>query len=137
MFKKELFLVLILDLQLECYSESLPRYFTQVSRLNSLSHISFSIYLFSLCFQELFAIGMAFSISSFFQCFGGTQAPPRTLVQDSAGGKTQLASIFSSILVLLVCLLLAPAFQVSTCDGTQGKMFVFFSSHRRSNVFEA
>ena len=62
--------------------------------------------------QELFALGASFFISSFFQVFPGTQAPPRSLVQESAGGKTQVAGLFSCVLVLLVCLVMGPALQV-------------------------
>lgn len=38
------------------------------------------------------------------------QAPPRSLVHDAAGGKSQVSGIVSAILVLFVCLFLGPLF---------------------------
>ena len=61
--------------------------------------------------QELLAYGLSNSVSSFFHCFGGAIAPPRTLVHDSVGGKTQVASLFSSLVVLLVILAIGPLFE--------------------------
>ena len=60
--------------------------------------------------QELYAYGLCHGISSFFNCFAGAQAPPRTLVHDSIGGKTQLNSLFSCVMLLLVCLFLGMLF---------------------------
>ena len=60
----------------------------------------------------MFALGSSFLVSSFFGCFPGAQAPPRTFIQESAGGKTQVAGIISSVLVLMVCLFVAPVTQV-------------------------
>ncbi len=54
--------------------------------------------------QEILAYGIMHSVSSFFSCFPAAQAPPRTLVHDGAGGKTQLHALVSCLLVLLVML---------------------------------
>ena len=61
--------------------------------------------------QEMFAYGVMHTFSAFFGGFAGAQAPPRTMVHDSTGGKTQLASLVSALLILMVCLLLAPLFE--------------------------
>ena len=60
--------------------------------------------------QELFAYGLSYGLSSFFGCFAGAQAPPRTLLHDSLGGKTQLSSLFSCSVVLIVCLFMGRLF---------------------------
>jgi len=41
--------------------------------------------------QELLSCGLYNTLSSFFGCFVATQAPPRTLVNETAGGRTQMA----------------------------------------------
>ena len=61
--------------------------------------------------QEMFAYGMCNAVGSFFSSFGGCVAPPRCMVHDSVGGRTQVASIFSSLLVLLVVVAIGPLFQ--------------------------
>ena len=61
--------------------------------------------------QEMFAYGMCNAVGSFFSSFGGCVAPPRCMVHDSVGGRTQVASIFSSLLVLLVIVAIGPLFQ--------------------------
>ncbi len=60
--------------------------------------------------QELIAYGLMNGGSAFFGCFAGCQAPPRSLVNDATGGKTQMNSIFSCLLVLLVMLALGKLF---------------------------
>ena len=62
--------------------------------------------------QEFIAYGASHVISSFFHCFAGAQAPPRSLVHDATGGKTQLGSIVSCGLVLLACTVLTPLFEL-------------------------
>ena len=62
--------------------------------------------------QEMFAYGMSYGVSAFLGCFGGAQAPPRTLIHESCGGKTQMAALFSSTLVLFVCLFMGSLVQV-------------------------
>ena len=61
--------------------------------------------------QEMFAYGMCNAVGSFFSSFGGCVAPPRCMVHDSVGGRTQVASIFSSLLVLLVIVAIGPLFR--------------------------
>ncbi|ELT90545.1 hypothetical protein CAPTEDRAFT_72617, partial [Capitella teleta] len=61
--------------------------------------------------QELLAYGMQNAVGALFNSFGGTQAPPRTLVCENTGGKTQLSGFISTILPLLVCLALGPLFE--------------------------
>ena len=61
--------------------------------------------------QELFANGVANLLSSFFWCFPSSVAPPRTMLFDSVGGKSQLAFVFSSVLILLVLLVIGQLFQ--------------------------
>nr|XP_009481645.1 PREDICTED: prestin isoform X3 [Pelecanus crispus] len=52
--------------------------------------------------QELIALGICNSVGSFFQSFSVTCSMSRSLVQESTGGKTQIAGALSSIMVLLV-----------------------------------
>lgn len=52
--------------------------------------------------QELIALGLCNFISSFFQTFAVTCSMSRSLVQESTGGKTQIAGLLASLLVLLV-----------------------------------
>ena len=61
--------------------------------------------------QELLACSLCNTISSFFGCFVATQAPPRTLVHEAAGGRTQLAGAVSTLVPLLVVLALGSLFE--------------------------
>ena len=61
--------------------------------------------------QELIAYGLSYGLSSFMYCFIGAAAPPRCFVQDSTGGKTQVTSIFTALILLLVLLVIGPLFQ--------------------------
>ena len=61
--------------------------------------------------QELIANGLAYGCSSFFYCFIGAAAPPRCFVLDSTGGKTQMSSVFTALLLLLVLLAIGPLFE--------------------------
>ncbi|XP_072033240.1 prestin-like [Amphiura filiformis] len=58
--------------------------------------------------QELIACGSSNFVGSFFQCFPSATSMIRTTVQECSGGKTQLASIFASIVVLVILLWLGP-----------------------------
>ncbi|KAI0213400.1 Sulfate transporter [Lamellibrachia satsuma] len=62
--------------------------------------------------QEFVAYGISHTIGSFLHCFAGAQAPPRSLVHNATGGKTQLASLFSCGLVLMACTVMAPLFEL-------------------------
>jgi len=60
--------------------------------------------------QELVAYGICNVVSSFFGCFISSASLSRSLVQENVGGRTQLAGVISSILVLIVLLALGPYF---------------------------
>ena len=51
--------------------------------------------------QELLALGLCNTMSAFFTGFAGCGAPPRTMLFDSSGGKTQVSSIYMLIVLLL------------------------------------
>jgi len=61
--------------------------------------------------QELLACAMCNTVCSFFGCFVATQAPPRTLVHETAGGRTQLAGAVSTLIPLLVVVTVGPLFE--------------------------
>ncbi|XP_036433646.1 prestin [Colossoma macropomum] len=61
--------------------------------------------------QELIALGLCNFASSFFQTFAITSSMSRSLVQESTGGKTQIAGLLSSLLVLLVIVAIGFVFQ--------------------------
>jgi len=61
--------------------------------------------------QELLACSLYNTIGAFFGCFVATQAPPRTLVHETAGGHTQLAGAVSTLVPLLVVLAIGPLFE--------------------------
>ncbi|KAM4615223.1 prestin [Polymixia lowei] len=61
--------------------------------------------------QELIAIGLCNFISSFFQTFAITCSMSRSLVQESTGGKTQIAGLLGSLVVLLVVVAVGFVFQ--------------------------
>ncbi|XP_072034495.1 prestin-like [Amphiura filiformis] len=58
--------------------------------------------------QELIAIGNSHIVGSFFLCFPHAAAMSKTAVQEGSGGRTQLASIVSSLVVLIILLWLGP-----------------------------
>uniref|UniRef100_A0A8C9WKY6 Solute carrier family 26 member 5 n=1 Tax=Scleropages formosus TaxID=113540 RepID=A0A8C9WKY6_SCLFO len=61
--------------------------------------------------QELIALGMCNFVSSFFHCFTITSSMSRSLVQESTGGKTQIAGFLASLMVLLVVVAIGFVFQ--------------------------
>nr|XP_046234399.1 prestin isoform X2 [Scatophagus argus] len=61
--------------------------------------------------QELIAHGLCNFISSFFQTFAITCSMSRSLVQESTGGKTQIAGLLSSLVVLLVVVAIGFVFE--------------------------
>ncbi|KAL3878617.1 hypothetical protein ACJMK2_030951 [Sinanodonta woodiana] len=66
--------------------------------------------------QELIAYGAGNIFGSFFSCFPYAASVSRSSVQESAGGKTQVASIFSSAMVLIVILWIGYLFKcLPTC----------------------
>ncbi|XP_067382166.1 solute carrier family 26 member 6-like isoform X2 [Channa argus] len=61
--------------------------------------------------QELVALGLSNTFGGFFQCYSVTASLSRTLVQETTGGKTQVAGVFSSILLLIVILKIGSLFE--------------------------
>ncbi|XP_054655830.1 prestin isoform X2 [Dunckerocampus dactyliophorus] len=61
--------------------------------------------------QELIALGLCNFIGSFFQTFTITCSMSRSLVQESTGGKTQIAGLLASLLVLLVIVAIGFVFE--------------------------
>ncbi|KAM6925159.1 solute carrier family 26 member 6 [Xenentodon cancila] len=61
--------------------------------------------------QELVALGLSNTVGGFFQCYAVTSSLSRSLVQESTGGKTQVASLVSSIIVLVTILKIGSLFE--------------------------
>ncbi|XP_058791606.1 solute carrier family 26 member 10-like isoform X2 [Phymastichus coffea] len=61
--------------------------------------------------QELFAQGLGNLTGSFFSCMPFCASLSRSLIQQTVGGRTQLASLISSGLLLLVLLYIGPFFE--------------------------
>ncbi|XP_076023234.1 solute carrier family 26 member 6-like [Genypterus blacodes] len=61
--------------------------------------------------QELIALGLSNSVGGFFQCYSVTSSLSRSLVQESTGGKTQVAGVVSSIIVLITVLKIGSLFE--------------------------
>lgn len=60
--------------------------------------------------QELVALGLSNTIGGFFQCYSVTSSLSRSLVQESTGGKTQVAGVISSFIVLITVLKIGSLF---------------------------
>ncbi|KAK2885510.1 hypothetical protein QQF64_021107 [Cirrhinus molitorella] len=60
--------------------------------------------------QELLAHGISNTVSSLFTCFPNSGTLATTNILESAGGHTQLAGLFTSLVVLIVLLLIGPLF---------------------------
>ncbi|XP_053232531.1 sulfate transporter-like [Podarcis raffonei] len=66
--------------------------------------------------QEMIAIGMANLVPSFFCCFVSSAALTKTLLKESTGCCTQISSLVSAFVLLLVLLWIAPLFySLQTC----------------------
>ncbi|KAI3357653.1 hypothetical protein L3Q82_016074, partial [Scortum barcoo] len=61
--------------------------------------------------KELVALGLSNAVGSFFQCYSVTSSMSRSLVQESTGGKTQVAGLVSSIIVLITILKIGSLFE--------------------------
>ncbi|KAL2103777.1 hypothetical protein ACEWY4_000645 [Coilia grayii] len=61
--------------------------------------------------QELVALGLSNAVGGFFQCYSVTASMSRSLVQESTGGKTQVAGAVSSLIVLITVLKLGSLFE--------------------------
>ena len=60
--------------------------------------------------QEMFAVGMVNIVCSVFSGYIAGASVSRSAVQDSAGGRTQIASLIAAALVLMVMLFIGPYF---------------------------
>ncbi|XP_059189383.1 solute carrier family 26 member 6-like [Centropristis striata] len=60
--------------------------------------------------QELVALGLSNTVGGFFQCYSVTSSLSRSLVQESTGGKTQVAGVISSVIVLITVLKIGSLF---------------------------
>ncbi|XP_006021131.1 sulfate transporter isoform X2 [Alligator sinensis] len=60
--------------------------------------------------QEMYAIGFCNIIPSFFHCFTTSAALAKTLVKESTGCRTQISSVVTALIILLVLLVIAPLF---------------------------
>ncbi|XP_041859515.1 solute carrier family 26 member 6 isoform X2 [Melanotaenia boesemani] len=61
--------------------------------------------------QELVALGLSNSVGGIFQCYSVTSSLSRSLVQESTGGKTQIAGVISSVIVLITVLKIGSLFE--------------------------
>uniref|UniRef100_A0A8C5DBM6 Solute carrier family 26 member 6-like n=1 Tax=Gouania willdenowi TaxID=441366 RepID=A0A8C5DBM6_GOUWI len=61
--------------------------------------------------QELVALGLSNSFGGIFQCFAISCSMSRTLVQESTGGKTQIAGALSAIVILFITLWIGALFE--------------------------
>ncbi|XP_072222571.1 solute carrier family 26 member 6-like [Leuresthes tenuis] len=61
--------------------------------------------------QELVALGLSNTVGGFFQCYSVTSSLSRSLVQESTGGKTQVAGVISSVIVLVTVLKIGSLFE--------------------------
>ncbi|GLD64537.1 solute carrier family 26 member 6-like protein [Lates japonicus] len=61
--------------------------------------------------QELVALGLSNAVGGFFQCYSVCCSMSRSLIQETTGGKTQMAGVASAVIVLVTILKLGPLFQ--------------------------
>ncbi|XP_070695721.1 solute carrier family 26 member 6 isoform X1 [Pempheris klunzingeri] len=61
--------------------------------------------------QELIALGLSNSIGGIFQCFAISCSMSRTMVQESTGGRTQVAGALSAIVILFITLWIGTLFE--------------------------
>ncbi|XP_069499442.1 solute carrier family 26 member 6 [Ambystoma mexicanum] len=61
--------------------------------------------------QELLALGLSNFVGSFFQCFTICSSVSRTMVQESTGGNSQVASAMSAVIILVIILRAGELFQ--------------------------
>lgn len=62
--------------------------------------------------QELLAMGLSNIVGGMFSCVPNSTSLSRSVIQDETGGKTQVASIVSASLILVILLWIAPFFQL-------------------------
>ncbi|XP_012284299.1 solute carrier family 26 member 6 [Orussus abietinus] len=61
--------------------------------------------------QELLAMGTSNIVGSFFSCMPVSASLSRSLIQQTVGGKTQLASIVSCLILLVILMWIGPFFE--------------------------
>uniref|UniRef100_A0A4W6DBG9 Solute carrier family 26 member 6, like 1 n=1 Tax=Lates calcarifer TaxID=8187 RepID=A0A4W6DBG9_LATCA len=61
--------------------------------------------------QELVALGLSNAVGGFFQCYSVCCSMSRSLIQETTGGKTQMAGVASAVIVLVTILKLGALFQ--------------------------
>ncbi|XP_047235966.1 solute carrier family 26 member 6 isoform X2 [Girardinichthys multiradiatus] len=61
--------------------------------------------------QELLALGLSNSIGGLFQCFAVSCSMSRSMVQESTGGKTQVAGAVSAVVILFITLWIGSLFE--------------------------
>ncbi|CAL8098852.1 unnamed protein product [Calicophoron daubneyi] len=97
------------------------------------------------CNQELFAYGITNMAGSFFQTYPAAASLSRSAVQVSAGGKTQVATIYSSFLLILVLYFIGPLFHdVPQCIGNaaiqvvryEGNVYYACAEHFRHAIYK-
>ncbi|RNA30886.1 solute carrier family 26 member 6-like [Brachionus plicatilis] len=98
-------LFLFKDVMVDCFIIAIITFVSNFSLCDSFSkthryHINAN--------QELFAYGVSNLFGSFFSSYVSSGSLSRSSVQNNAGGKTQLASLFSCIFVGMVLLFIAP-----------------------------
>ncbi|XP_041639517.1 solute carrier family 26 member 6, like [Cheilinus undulatus] len=61
--------------------------------------------------QELVVLGLSNTVGGFFHCYAVCPSMSRSLIQETTGGKTQMAGVASAVVVLVTILKLGPLFQ--------------------------
>ncbi|XP_029993861.1 solute carrier family 26 member 6 isoform X2 [Sphaeramia orbicularis] len=61
--------------------------------------------------QELIALGLSNSIGGIFQCFAISCSMSRSMVQESTGGRTQVAGALSAVVILFITLWIGTLFE--------------------------
>ncbi|XP_060775622.1 solute carrier family 26 member 6, like [Neoarius graeffei] len=61
--------------------------------------------------QELVALGLSNTVGGFFQCFSVCASMSRSLIQETTGGRTQMAGVAAAVIVLVTMLKLGKLFQ--------------------------
>ncbi|KAH0519622.1 Pendrin [Microtus ochrogaster] len=88
--------------------------------------------------QEFVAFGISNVFSGFFSCFVATTALSRTAVQESTGGKTQVAGIISAMIVMIAIValgkLLEPLQKVKPCFSVHQFLFTRLLSGKELEI---